>query len=193
MAGQLDGRTATIYVQLLCRGEAADVDSAVVDDWSKRLSSICTGYRIEDIFNADETGLFFRALPTHSMVVKGDQASGGKKSKDRISVLLACSAAGEKLEPFVIGHSAKRRCFRGLTSPLCLPVIYDSAWMTSDLFKQWLDKVNNKMITKVVPFYCSSTTVLLTLMSSVAMSNQFFYHQMLHLSFSLVMLELSRS
>ena len=132
-------------------GEAADVDPAVVDDWSGRVSSICTGYRIEDIFNADETGLFVRALPTCSMIVKGDQASGGKKSKDRISVLLACSAAGEKLKPFVIGRSARPRCFRGLTSPLCLPVMYESnrkAWMTSNLFKQWLDKLNNKMITQ---------------------------------------------
>ena len=111
-------------------GEAADVDPAVVDDWSGHVSSICTGYCIEDTFNADETGLFFRALPTHLMVV-----SGGKKSKDRISVLLACSAAGEKLKLFVIGRSARPCCFRGLTSPLCLPVMYKSnrkAWMTSN-------------------------------------------------------------
>ena len=69
-------------------GEAADVDPAVVDDWSRRLKSICTGYRLEDIYNADETGLFYRDLPSHLMVVKGDEAKGGKKSKDRISVLL---------------------------------------------------------------------------------------------------------
>ena len=53
-------------------GESADVDSAVVEDWSKRLSSICSGYKLEDIFNADETGLFYRAMPTRSLVVKGD-------------------------------------------------------------------------------------------------------------------------
>lgn len=129
-------------------GESADVDPAVVDDWSKRLRSICTGYRLEDTFNADETGLFYRALPSRSMVVKGDEAKGGKKSKDRISVLLACSAAGEKLMPFVIGNSAKPRCFRGLGSTLCLPVMYAAnkkAWMTADLFQQWLDKINSKM------------------------------------------------
>ena len=87
-----------------------------------------------------------RALSTRLVVVKGDQASGGKKSKDRISVLLACSAAGEKLKPFVIGQSARPRCFRKLTNPLCLPVMYESnrkAWITSNLFKQWL---NNKMV-----------------------------------------------
>ena len=49
----------------------------------------------------------------------------------------------------MIGNSVKPRCFRGLASLLCLPVTYSSnkkAWMTSQLFKQWLDKVNNRMI-----------------------------------------------
>ncbi len=66
-------------------------------------------------------------------------------------MLLACSAVGEKLTPLVIGHSAKPRCFKGLVSTLCLPVTYSSnkkAWMTSDLFQQWLDKLNGKMKTE---------------------------------------------
>lgn len=81
------------------------------------------------------------------MVVKGDEARGGKKSKDCISVLLACSYRGEKLKPLVISNNAKVCCFRWLASP-CLPVIYVSnkkAWMTSEVFLQWLDQLNNKM------------------------------------------------
>ena len=70
-------------------GEAADVSEETVEDWRKRLKSICEGYSRADIFNADETGLFYRALPTRSMVSKGDEARGGKKSKERINVLLA--------------------------------------------------------------------------------------------------------
>ena len=60
-------------------GEAADVDPTVVSDWGERLKTICEGYALKDIFNADETGLFYRALPTRSMTVKGDEAKGGKK------------------------------------------------------------------------------------------------------------------
>ena len=97
-------------------GEAADVSEGVVEDWGRRLDSVCKGYRLQDIFNADETGLFYRALPTKSMSVKGEEAKGGKKSKERITVLLACSAEGEKLMPFVIDHSANPRCFKGLAS-----------------------------------------------------------------------------
>ena len=51
-------------------GEAADVDPTVVSDWSERLKTICQGYALKDIFNSDETGLFYRALPTRSMAVK---------------------------------------------------------------------------------------------------------------------------
>ena len=50
--------------------------------------------------------------------------------------------------PFVIGHSANPRCFKGLTSLACLPVSYSSnktAWITVDLFQQWVDKLNSKM------------------------------------------------
>ena len=107
-------------------GEAADVSESVVEDWSRRLDSVCKGYWLQDIVNADETGFFYRALPTKSMSVKGEEARGGKKSKEKITVLLACSAEREKLMPFVIGHSANPRCFKGLASLECLPVSYSS-------------------------------------------------------------------
>ena len=58
-------------------GEAADVEPSVVSDWGVRLKSVCDGNALRDIFNGDKTGLFYRALPTRSLAVKG-----GKKSKE---------------------------------------------------------------------------------------------------------------
>ncbi|XP_062511789.1 tigger transposable element-derived protein 6-like [Corticium candelabrum] len=110
-------------VRLSClSGEAADVDASVVDHWSRPLQSLWEGYELRDIFNADETGLFYRALPSRSMVVKGDEAKGSKTAKERITALLARSAVGENLTPLVIGRSANPRCFRGVTA--CFPVTY---------------------------------------------------------------------
>ena len=40
-----------------------------------------------DIFNADESGLFFKLLPEKSLVLKGDSCHGGKRSKDRLTIL----------------------------------------------------------------------------------------------------------
>jgi hypothetical protein len=48
------------------------------------------------------------------MVVKGKDAPGVKTSKERVTVLVAVSAAGEKLKPLMIGRSAKPRCFQGI-------------------------------------------------------------------------------
>ena len=49
---------------------------------------------------------------------------------------------------FVIGISTNSICFKGVASFTCLPVSYflnKRAWMTAELFQQWLDKLNSKM------------------------------------------------
>ena len=128
-------------------GEAADVSEDVVANWSQRIDTICAGYEPKDIFNADETGVFFRTLPDRSLVVKGDSCKGGKRAKDRITALIACSAAGEKLPLLVIGKSAKPRAFKRYPME-SVGVTYRhnrKAWMTTDLFTEWLKSVNNKM------------------------------------------------
>ena len=116
-------------------GEAADVPVEVCDDWTRRLPELCEGYDPKDIFNCDETGLLFRAMPTKLFKKKGATCSGGKKSKDRITVLFTCSAIGEKLKSLVIGKSANPRCFKGCKH--LLPVKYTAnrkAWMNTREF-----------------------------------------------------------
>jgi hypothetical protein len=54
----------------------------------------------------------------------------------------------EKLKPIVIGKSKEPRCFRGKES---LPIIYRnnlSSWMTTEIFTEFLQKLNRKMITE---------------------------------------------
>ena len=113
--GWLDGWKARHNIRCsVLNGESADVPEDAVRDWGKRLPVLCDGYEARNIFNADETGLFFRALPSKSMVTKGDSCNGGKNSKDRITVLLAPSATGEKLRPLVTGKSENLGVSMGL-------------------------------------------------------------------------------
>ena len=56
------------------------------------------------------------------MVAQGEDAQGGKKAKDRIIVLIACSASGEKSQLLDIGKSASPCCF--MRGSQCLPVTY---------------------------------------------------------------------
>lgn len=46
-------------------------------------------------FNTDEIGLFHKDLLLCSMIVEGDEAEEGKKSKDRISTFLTGFTARE--------------------------------------------------------------------------------------------------
>ena len=65
----------------------------------------------------DETGLFFRMIANGTLAFKHDK--GTKKVKDRITVLVTASMMGEKKTPFIIGKSAKPRCFKNIKSFPC--------------------------------------------------------------------------
>ena len=128
-------------------GERGDVDDSVCEDWKKKLPDICEGYEPKDIFNMDETGVFFRAGKRTTFVVKGSDCAGGKRSKERITVALTASMTGEKLKPLVIAKSRQPRCFKGIDSSK-LPVHYKfnkKAWMNSSVFEVWIKSVDRKM------------------------------------------------
>lgn len=127
-------------------GESSSVDEATIEEWKKNLPNLTKGYKPKDIFNADETGLFFNLLPDKSYVVKGDSCHGGKMSKLRLTVLLCCNCDGsEKLTPLVVGKSRNPRCFKNVRS---FPTKYEAnkkAWMTQALFEDFLRKLNKQM------------------------------------------------
>lgn len=128
-----------IHQKKVC-GESAAVDEEQCDTWIRNtLPALLASYDDNDIFNADETGLFFKCLPDKTLAFKNEKCYGGKLSKERVTCLLATNMTGtEKLKIFLIGKSAKPRCFRGNTH---LSVTYKSnkkAWMTADLFETWL-------------------------------------------------------
>ncbi len=85
-------------------GESAKVNTTTIDEWKERLPILIDNYSENDIFNCDETGLFFKALPDKCFVLKKDECKGGKRAKDRYTVLLCVNWSGrEKLKPMVIG------------------------------------------------------------------------------------------
>ena len=87
-------------------GESAQVDPGTVEEWKNRLPSLINCYAEHDVYNADETGLFFKLLPDRSMVLPKESCNGGKQSKERYTVLLCANWSGtHKLKPLVIGKS----------------------------------------------------------------------------------------
>ena len=61
--------------------EAVDVSSVTIDDWKQRIASIIDGYKLNDIYNCDETGLFYRALPDKTLAIKGQEGLHSMSTK----------------------------------------------------------------------------------------------------------------
>ena len=90
------------------------------DDWKRHLAVVVEGYAIEDQFNADETTVFYWQLPRKSMVFKGESCKDGKFAKERLSIMLCCSATREKLKPLIIDNATRPRA---LSKTLLLLII----------------------------------------------------------------------
>ena len=113
------------------------------------LPEILKDYSARDVFNADETGLYWRATPDGTLSFKSVEAPGSKVAKDRMTLLLTGNMDGsEKMDPLVIGKSKNPRCFKNVKT---LPVQYNAnknAWMIGDIWKDWLKHLDNKMRVK---------------------------------------------
>lgn len=92
-------------------GESGDVSGVTVESWKERLSEICKEYTADNIWNLDETGCFWRALPDRSLVQAKISCKGGKKSKNCVMVAFFANATGTKEKLVVIYKSASPRCF----------------------------------------------------------------------------------
>ncbi|XP_008189539.1 tigger transposable element-derived protein 4-like [Acyrthosiphon pisum] len=134
-----------IVFKKMC-GESSSVDDNVCSEWHRKLSTLLKNYEPRNMFNTDETALFFKCLPDKTFTFKEEKCHGRKHSKDRLTILLAVNMNGsEKLTLLLIGKAAKPRCFKGIRS---FPITYRSnkkAWMTTELFNEWLFSLNEDM------------------------------------------------
>jgi hypothetical protein len=95
----------------------------------------------DDIYNANETDLFYCAMPDGSISYRQTILSGSKKALDHVTVLCSSNMSGtDKQKLLVIGKRASFQHFKGIIMD-SLPVLYNAnknASMTSGIFKKWL-------------------------------------------------------
>lgn len=126
------------------KGEAASADITAAERYPTELKALIHegGYDPKQVFNVDETGLFWKRLPNRTFISKTEKSAPGfKASKDRLTLLLGGNANGDfKFKPFLIYQSENPRAMKGCSKNL-LPVHWRAnkkAWMTASLFQNWV-------------------------------------------------------
>ena len=127
--------------RLKVQGERRSADTAAADSFSTEFLALIREHGVtpQRVYNADETALFWRCLPTSTMSAHTEtEAVGFKLNKDRLTILPCSNAAGtHNCKLFVVGQYKKPRAFKNMVH---FPVHYDaseSAWMTQGLFSWW--------------------------------------------------------
>ena len=128
---------------LKVQGEAASADDKAASSFPDALAEIIRegGYSAEQVFNVDETGLFWKRMPNRTYIAKEEKSAPGHKAgKERLTLLLGGNAAGDcKLKPMLVYQAANPRALKGVWKGQ-LPVIWKSnkkAWVTLVLFEDW--------------------------------------------------------
>lgn len=120
-------------------GEKLSSRPDLIPQFRSDLNNIITSLDLVDsqIYNADESALFWKLLPDKTLVhAKEKSAPGRKMCKERVTFLCCANKSGlHRLDIVVIGKSRNPRSFK--RQP---PVEYYSsknAWMTSNIFLEW--------------------------------------------------------
>ena len=94
------------------------------DEYPEILKSIIQEgeYTPQQVFNVDETGLYWKRMPERTFLSVEERAEPGfKSSKDCLMLLLGGNAAGDfKLKPLLVYHSENPKALKGTPSPICL-------------------------------------------------------------------------
>ena len=124
-------------------GESTSVSKEMTAPWKETtLPTLLSNYKWEDIYNADEFGLFYQCLPGKTNHFSGEKCSACKSSKIRLTGMAAANALGEKLSMFIIGKSKTPRCFKYVKQLPCQYRNQKKNWMTSELFEEWVRKLD---------------------------------------------------
>lgn len=142
--GWLDNFKRRFALHNIClTGEAASADEEAAKLYIPVIRQIIEegGYNDDQIFNADETGLFWKKMPKRTYIAKTEKkAPGFKVAKERLSLLFCSNKSGDLMtKPLAIHKSLNPRAFKKQDKEK-FPVFWRAnkkAWMTAALFREW--------------------------------------------------------
>ena len=129
--------------QLSLQGEKLSADKPAAEHFVATFQAFIeeNNYTLNQIFNCDETGLYYKLLPKKTLPSHFEKsADGWKGQKERVTINACSNALGTiKLPLLFIGKYKKPRCFKNISRE-SLPVIYENqsnAWVNREIFAKW--------------------------------------------------------
>ena len=115
------------------------------------LLPILARYSQNNIYNGDETALFYKSLPHKTYCFDGDKPAGSAKCKDRLTLLIITNMdSSDHRKLSVIGKSKTPHCLQKKYKMQVKDMSVDwyaskNAWMTGGIHHQIMTKLNNGM------------------------------------------------
>ncbi|GBO43886.1 Tigger transposable element-derived protein 1 [Araneus ventricosus] len=135
-------------------GEAASSDVKAAEDHLKTSSELieANGYIPQQVFNCNETGLFWKKMPNRTYITAEEKIMPGHKPmKDRLTLALCANASGDcKIKPLL--YLENPRAFKShKILKEKLQVMWRAnpkAWVTRQFFVQWVNLVFGPSVKK---------------------------------------------
>ncbi|XP_039623765.1 tigger transposable element-derived protein 1-like [Polypterus senegalus] len=131
-------------------------DTAAADKFGQEFQQFITseGFIPQQVFNCDETGLFWKKMPKRTYITQEEKSlPGHKPMKDRLTLLFCANTSGDcKIKPLLVYHSENPRVFkRGKVQKKQLNVMWrgnSNAWVTRQFFIEWVNEVFGPSVKK---------------------------------------------
>ncbi|XP_069167432.1 tigger transposable element-derived protein 1-like [Procambarus clarkii] len=145
-------------------GEAASSDKGAAEAFVPEFQKFVDQERFlpQQVFNCDETGLFWKKLTKRTYITQEEQSlPGHKQMKDRLTLVQCANASGDcKVKPLLVYHSENPRVFKAFkVHKTRLNVMWRSnkrSWVTQIFFSEWVNDVfgptvRNYLVDKQLP------------------------------------------
>ena len=139
--------------KLSLKGEILSDNNKSAEEFVELLNAkiVRENLNLENIYNADESGIYWKILLNYTSLLTENVAAGFKENQERFTALFCANATGSHRIPLlIIDDSAKPRDLKHLIDKKAelhdinylskLDVTYSaqkSGWMNCEIFKNW--------------------------------------------------------